>query len=328
MPEIYFEKQVAAMCGQHLLNNLLQGEYFDPAGLASIAQELDAKEQELGLSVDALRGNSQNVDLSGNFSIQVLDMALERTFQIRLSPATEDLNEALRLVGDSAQPEKLIENTAFVFNLDNHWFCARYLHHQFWVLNSLENEPQPVSRTMLAMFVKQMQIEGWSVFVTLGRLPALIKREEGARNWFVFGEDGRGKEEVKKIKPFEGKGYSLKSESELDFEDDPELMQAMRASLLDFEAASAQNVILEEEPGPDVKEAFLIQLILPPSGKRVRRKFRPTSRIEQILAWANTLDDVTGKIRSIQRSEDRSDIVKSDAVSTLGNGCSLRVVVA
>ena len=44
---LYHERQVAALCGQHCLNNLLQGPYFTEVDLAEVAQELDRKEQAL-----------------------------------------------------------------------------------------------------------------------------------------------------------------------------------------------------------------------------------------------------------------------------------------
>ena len=46
---LYFERQVAALCGQHCLNNLLQGAYFTEIDLAEIAQDLDRKEKALML---------------------------------------------------------------------------------------------------------------------------------------------------------------------------------------------------------------------------------------------------------------------------------------
>lgn len=73
------ERQQAALCGRHCLNNLLQGPYFDDFDLAEIAHQLDARERELMLSegtdtADAIRfvaEDSGNVDASGNFSITV-----------------------------------------------------------------------------------------------------------------------------------------------------------------------------------------------------------------------------------------------------------------
>uniref|UniRef100_A0A8C9EM04 ubiquitinyl hydrolase 1 n=1 Tax=Pavo cristatus TaxID=9049 RepID=A0A8C9EM04_PAVCR len=37
--------QEGSLCAQHCLNNLLQGEYFSPVELSSIAQQLDEEER-------------------------------------------------------------------------------------------------------------------------------------------------------------------------------------------------------------------------------------------------------------------------------------------
>ena len=89
---IYHEKQSAALCGVHCLNNLLQGPYTNAGALAEIAHELDAQERALMMSAgvdtpDALRyaaSESINVDASGNFSITVLRTALQNSHSLQL----------------------------------------------------------------------------------------------------------------------------------------------------------------------------------------------------------------------------------------------------
>lgn len=83
MPLVYHERQQSALCGQHCLNNLLQGPYFSEFELAEIAQGLDKAELELmlesGVTSDAERYMSEgsgNVALDGNFSVQVLAQAV------------------------------------------------------------------------------------------------------------------------------------------------------------------------------------------------------------------------------------------------------------
>ena len=41
---IYHERQQAMLCGQHALNNLVQGNVFQPGHLAEIAHQLDQME--------------------------------------------------------------------------------------------------------------------------------------------------------------------------------------------------------------------------------------------------------------------------------------------
>ena len=74
-PCIYHERQVGALCGQHCLNNLLGSQKVGLSRLVSIAQELDAAERRLLGSVGD--GKSHNVDESGNFSLGVLQKALQ-----------------------------------------------------------------------------------------------------------------------------------------------------------------------------------------------------------------------------------------------------------
>ncbi len=72
------ERQKAALCGQHCLNNLLQGPYFTEGELAEIAHELDSRERALMFSAGTETAEaiayaaeeSGNVDDSGNFSVE------------------------------------------------------------------------------------------------------------------------------------------------------------------------------------------------------------------------------------------------------------------
>uniref|UniRef100_A0A8C4N2M7 ubiquitinyl hydrolase 1 n=1 Tax=Equus asinus asinus TaxID=83772 RepID=A0A8C4N2M7_EQUAS len=108
-----------SLCAQHCLNNLLQGEYFSPVELSSIAHQLDEEERmrmaEGGVTSEDyrtfLQQPSGNMDDSGFFSIQ--------------------------------------------------WFN----------LNSLLTGPELISDTYLALFLAQLQQEGYSIFVVKGDLP-------------------------------------------------------------------------------------------------------------------------------------------------------------
>jgi len=331
MPRIYFEKQEAALCAQHMLNNLLQGRHFDAGSLAEMASLLDQQERQLGLIVDALRNQSQNVDESGNFSIQVLEMALE-SFQIKLNRDEGEVRNALKSVNDVRVQDSGLESVAFVFNQQNHWYAARWLYREFWVLDSMKDKPEPVSRFELSNYIKEMRERGWSVFVTKGRLPP-VADFDGSKDWYTYGADALGKSEDKrpKVASFQGKGYSLKDNSGLvvDPTEDPELALAIQMSRTEYDAAppDAKAVQLADEPGKD-GTAITIQLVLPGAGKRVRRRFDQGLTADQLYAWAKTFPEVqSGQLQSIQRVEDRADIKRSTLLSELGNGCSVRAVM-
>lgn len=87
---IYWEKQGQDMlCGLHCINSLLQGPIFDEISLSQIARELQQKENELlgrsnsGINMGA---ESDYLDNSGNYSIEVLSGALKQVNNIVTTP--------------------------------------------------------------------------------------------------------------------------------------------------------------------------------------------------------------------------------------------------
>lgn len=172
MDLVYHEKQDGLLCGQHCLNNLLQGQYFTAVDLADIAQQMDQAEQrhmaELGMHTDDFRRfmeqPSVNMDDSGMFSIQVLTSAL-RVWDLALIPfaSSNALAQAAR--------ENSTEQQAYVCNFKEHWFTVRKLGYQWFNLNSLLSYPELISDTYLSLFLTQLQHEGYSIFLVEGRLP-------------------------------------------------------------------------------------------------------------------------------------------------------------
>uniref|UniRef100_A0A0N4ZRJ6 ubiquitinyl hydrolase 1 n=1 Tax=Parastrongyloides trichosuri TaxID=131310 RepID=A0A0N4ZRJ6_PARTI len=161
MDSIYFEKQEGQLCAQHAINMLLQDSLFTAVDLSIIAQSLDSIERE------ALNSNtctaSQNMDDSGYFSLQVIEMALKNIANLRLinieSPDVIEIKE---------NPTKA---KAFVLNLDHHWFVIRKFGNQFVVLNSVNNGPQVITNTYLSLYLSQMAFENYSIFIVDGVLP-------------------------------------------------------------------------------------------------------------------------------------------------------------
>ncbi|EPZ31317.1 the Josephin domain of Ataxin-3 in complex with ubiquitin molecule [Rozella allomycis CSF55] len=165
LDSIYFEKQEGQLCAQHALNNLLQGSYFTAVDLSEIARELDNEERtalaEGGMETkDYLKfisEESSNYDDSGYFSFQVIEKALK----------VWDLNiNSLKLADNEMQYEK-----AFICNFDSHWITVRRFGNHWYILNSISNKPEPVSNTYLSMYLKQLQFDGYSVFVVSGEFP-------------------------------------------------------------------------------------------------------------------------------------------------------------
>ncbi|KAH9250093.1 hypothetical protein BASA81_012140 [Batrachochytrium salamandrivorans] len=308
----YFEQQEASLCGQHLLNNLLQGPYFQASDLGQIALELD--QQEIALGLREPHGQSQNVDLAGNFSIQVLETALERQFGLALS---RDCAPALKSI--QHQDLSKMEQTAFVFNFHDHWFCARWLGGSagdFYELNSLKDSPKLMSKTILGMTVSQMQTEGWSVFLVQGdRLPAVVE-QPGEAHWVNLSPEPPAKKQAF----FQGKAYSMRDEER----EDGELAKALRLSLVDFDAKLMEA--LEPEPLSSGSEPVItIQLLLPPTGKRVRRRFPTTASTLQVFAWAKT-EVETGKGFQLHLNGSELALEHPLPLTAVGNA-SIRVIV-
>uniref|UniRef100_A0A2K5QSD7 ubiquitinyl hydrolase 1 n=1 Tax=Cebus imitator TaxID=2715852 RepID=A0A2K5QSD7_CEBIM len=151
--------QEGSLCAQHCLNNLLQGEYFSPVELSSIAHQLDEEERmrmaEGGVTSEDyrtfLQQPSGNMDDSGFFSIQVISNAL-KVWGLELILFNSPEYQRLRI-----DP---INERSFICNYKEHWFTVRKLGKQWFNLNSLLTGPELISDTYLALFLAQLQQEG------------------------------------------------------------------------------------------------------------------------------------------------------------------------
>lgn len=158
---IYHEQQESALCGQHCLNNLLQGPYFTAVDLSEIAAELDAQEVALGQQ-ESLHA-SANVDDSGNFSIQVLRSALQRFNGV-------DLRVWFRGGGGNSSDEPS-QQKAFIVNRSQHWLTIRKIHGRWWNLNSVNERPEVISDFYLTALLSQLRDDGFQVFIVDGDIP-------------------------------------------------------------------------------------------------------------------------------------------------------------
>uniref|UniRef100_A0A8D2KQM8 ubiquitinyl hydrolase 1 n=3 Tax=Varanus komodoensis TaxID=61221 RepID=A0A8D2KQM8_VARKO len=109
-----------------------------------------------------LQQPSVNMDDSGFFSIQVISNAL-KVWGLEL------------ILFNSPEYQRLgidpINERSFICNYKEHWFTVRKLGKQWFNLNSLLTGPELISDTYLALFLAQLQQEGYSIFVVKGDLP-------------------------------------------------------------------------------------------------------------------------------------------------------------
>ncbi|XP_063118466.1 ataxin-3 isoform X9 [Rattus norvegicus] len=155
MESIFHEKQEGSLCAQHCLNNLLQGEYFSPVELSSIAHQLD-EEERLRMAEGGVTSEDYRTFL------QVISNAL-KVWGLELILFNSPEYQRLRI-----DP---INERSFICNYKEHWFTVRKLGKQWFNLNSLLTGPELISDTYLALFLAQLQQEGYSIFVVKGDLP-------------------------------------------------------------------------------------------------------------------------------------------------------------
>lgn len=180
--EVYYERQEqgSALCGQHAINNLLQGAYFTAMDLGHIGAKLDEKESNLLHSIDEEEKLSNahnirsrkysNVSMEGLFSLDVLLTALKQ-LNVDALPLSHPECQAANEHPDNEQ--------GFIFYQLSHWIAYRKIHGQWYDLNSGSNfrciDPQPVriSDFFLSSKISTMQDVGFQVYVIRGSLPTL-----------------------------------------------------------------------------------------------------------------------------------------------------------
>jgi len=198
---IYHEKQTiqSALCGVHCLNSLLQRPAFTPFDLAKIAKDLDDNEREIMASAgdtkeykQFLKEDSSNVGDDGNFSLQVLEAALQKR-NLHCTPLTS--NNYYSVICNLGQ-----EN-AFICNRGSHWFSIRkVLPGEWYDFNSLLEEPIHMPESHLASFLDNLfDKKDGCIYRVQGTLPSISpeNRPAGTGRWIVANGTNREEFELK-----------------------------------------------------------------------------------------------------------------------------------
>lgn len=201
MDSIFHEQQEGALCAQHCLNSLLQGQYYTAVDLADIARQLDDEERrhrhddEQGIRREeqARESASANMDDTGFFSVQVIAKA------ISVWGLTEVNFNSSDAVAVNARQDP-ISQRAFICNFREHWLTIRRLGAQWFNLNSLLTGPELISDTFLALTLAQLQRDGYSIYLVVGDLPdcqadhllTLAPVVQTERPRLIGGEEGGG----------------------------------------------------------------------------------------------------------------------------------------
>lgn len=167
---LYHEVQESKLCAVHCVNTVLQGPFFSEFDLAALASDLDRSERQVMLegrvpaasSGDFLTEESHNVSLDGDFSIQVLQKALE-VWDLQVIPLNCPIAEP-------AQIDPELEN-AFICHLHDHWFCIRKVNGEWYNFDSLYAAPEHLSKFYLSAYLDSLKGFGWSIFIVRGNFP-------------------------------------------------------------------------------------------------------------------------------------------------------------
>jgi len=188
---IYHEHQASSsgLCGVFCLNNLLQRPALTEFDLDKLAKELDDDERNImasaGETKEYLRflktEESFNVGDDGNFSLQVLQAALQK----------RDLH-CIRLNNSNYYGVvcNLSAENAFICNRGQHWFSFRKLLHEEWYnLNSLLDAPQHMPESRLASYLDDLfDKDDVCIYAVRGNLPSVSpanKPTSAAGRWVV-----------------------------------------------------------------------------------------------------------------------------------------------
>lgn len=167
---LYHEVQESKLCAVHCVNTVLQGPFFSEFDLAALASDLDRSERQVMLegrvpaasAGDFLTEESHNVSLDGDFSIQVLQKALE-VWDLQVIPLNCPIAEP-------AQIDPELEN-AFICHLHDHWFCIRKVNGEWYNFDSLYAAPEHLSKFYLSAYLDSLKGYGWSIFIVRGNFP-------------------------------------------------------------------------------------------------------------------------------------------------------------
>ncbi|XP_044473668.1 ataxin-3 homolog [Mangifera indica] len=248
---LYHEVQESKLCAVHCVNTVLQGPFFSEIDLAALASDLDRKERQMMLeggvsaySGDLLTEESHNVSLDGDFSIQVLQKALE-VWDLQVIPLNCPIAEPAQI-----DPE---QENAFICHLHDHWFCIRKVNGEWYNFDSLYAAPEHLSKFYLSASLDSLKGFGWSIFLVRGSFPkeCPISSSEtsiGYGQWLLPEDAERitkscnTREESKRMKLTEEQSDPLLSFGEagaISQNEDEDLKAAIAASLLDSSPAMA-----------------------------------------------------------------------------------------
>eukprot|EP00930_Biecheleria_cincta_P095519 TRINITY_DN87478_c0_g1_i1.p1 TRINITY_DN87478_c0_g1~~TRINITY_DN87478_c0_g1_i1.p1 ORF type:complete len:325 (+),score=65.08 TRINITY_DN87478_c0_g1_i1:72-1046(+) len=235
---IYHEKQIPNLCGLHAVNNLLQSRVFQRSEFDRVAQQLDQQERSMGMTFAPGEGNYR---ADGFYNVTVLQMTLQsRGFQMDPVVSGDWKKDAI----------KHGHETGFIFNKDQHWFCYRRIHDEWFLINSTQHRPVHFLARELGSAVNFAVSDGYGVFTVRGNYPPCsLENNQPRLEEAVKGSGGSGPVIIK----FGGGGQTLGGGS----------TSSKPAGTYDVSKAMGQELVVD-----DSKPKTKIQIILPDGSKK------------------------------------------------------------
>ncbi|XP_044461152.1 ataxin-3 homolog [Mangifera indica] len=258
---LYHEVQESKLCAVHCVNTVLQGPFFSEFDLAALASDLDGKERQMmlegGLPVssgDFFTEESHNVSLDGDFSIQVLQKALE-VWDLQVIPLNCPVAEPAQI-----DPE---QENAFICHLHDHWFCIRKVNREWYNFDSLYAAPEHLSKFYLSAYLDSLKGFGWSIFLVRGNFPrecpiSSSETSNGYGQWLLPEDAERitkscnsreGSKRIKLTEEQSGPLLSIGGGDAISVIEDEDLKAAIAASLLD----SSPPMVSAETSAPKIE---------------------------------------------------------------------------
>ncbi|KAJ4834755.1 hypothetical protein Tsubulata_012590 [Turnera subulata] len=235
------------------------GPVFSEFDLAALASDLDSRERQMMMrpdgghsSGDFLSAESHNVSLGGDFSIQVLQKALE-VWDLQVIPLDSP-------VAGPAQIDPDLEN-AFICHLHDHWFSIRKVNGEWYNFDSLYAAPQHLSKFYLAAYMDSLKSSGWSIFLVRGNFPKEFpipssEASNGYGQWLSPEDAERITKSCNSTKNHQRRNPTQKypysyEDMLLGMEEDEDLKAAIAASLME----SSQAIASAESGSPQRMES-------------------------------------------------------------------------
>jgi hypothetical protein len=277
--KIYWEEQVGLYCGLHSINSLLQGPCFTNYDLDIIAEGLDNEERKL-VKNSSVQKESQNSSIYGNYSIQVITMALQQKGKFVLEPFS-----VINLTNENTLKEQ-----AFIFHSQKHWYVSRKVAGIWYDLNSIQKTHKPVklNEFYLSAFLASAYEEGYNIYCIKGSpLPtvtSIVGLYESHQHYFSADEILQINDKPKEDKPFQGKGVSIGTESitkqkaaaskkgkssKINNDEDEQLKLALEVSINSF--VSNLQKIIPQEPKEGAANSIDVKIRI--DGTEFKRRF-------------------------------------------------------